>query len=214
MKKILLIGDSIRRGYDYVVNEALENVAEVYYPEDNCRFAQYVLRHLKDWKEQLGLGDDVDLVHWNCGLWDTLELYEDGTLTPLPYYEHFIDRICRQMKILFPKAKFIFATSTPVLENNYPNPRIGTRHNAETRKFNKAAAEIVKKYGHTVNDLYSLMEGVPESYHSDMTHFYTPEGTKIISAKVISTIAECLEIPNSEINYELDINRKVAVVGL
>ncbi len=214
MKKILLIGDSIRRGYDTVVKEAFKDVAEVYFPEENCRFAQYILRHLGDWKAHFGLGDDVDLVHWNCGLWDTLELFEDGTLTPLPFYENFIERICRQMKILFPKAKFIFATSTPVLEEGYLNPQVNTRHNSETQKFNKAAIEIVKRHGHIVNDLYKLMDGVPKSYYSDMTHFYTPEGTKRISSKVITTIAECLDIPKEAINYELEFNNEVDVFGL
>lgn len=71
MKKVLLIGDSIRAGYDKYLKKALEDVAEVYYPSDNCRFAEYVLRHLHDWKQGLGL-DEVDLVHWNAGLWDTL----------------------------------------------------------------------------------------------------------------------------------------------
>ena len=32
MKKIVLIGDSIRMGYDKYVKMALEGVAEVYYP--------------------------------------------------------------------------------------------------------------------------------------------------------------------------------------
>ena len=44
MKKIVLIGDSIRMGYDKYVKEALDGVADVYYPGENCRFAQYTLR--------------------------------------------------------------------------------------------------------------------------------------------------------------------------
>ena len=31
-------------GYDKYVKEALAGAAEVYYPEENCRFAEYVLR--------------------------------------------------------------------------------------------------------------------------------------------------------------------------
>ena len=74
MKKILLIGDSIRMGYDKYVKEALKDSAEVYYPEENCRFAEYVLRYAHEWKKKLGCPDDPDLVHWNAGLWDALEL--------------------------------------------------------------------------------------------------------------------------------------------
>ncbi len=40
MKKVLLIGDSIRMGYDKYVKDALNEVAEVYYPTENCRFSE------------------------------------------------------------------------------------------------------------------------------------------------------------------------------
>ena len=43
MKKILLIGDSIRQGYDYYIKMAFEKSAEVYYPGDNCRFTGYIV---------------------------------------------------------------------------------------------------------------------------------------------------------------------------
>ena len=46
MKKVLLIGDSIRQGYDRYVKMSLEGEAEVFYPEENCRFSVYVLRDL------------------------------------------------------------------------------------------------------------------------------------------------------------------------
>lgn len=39
MKKILILGDSIRQGYDKYVKMSFQDVAEVYYPGDNCRFA-------------------------------------------------------------------------------------------------------------------------------------------------------------------------------
>ena len=48
MKKIILIGDSIRQGYDKYVKMAFEGVAEVYYPTDNCRFTTYILRHISE----------------------------------------------------------------------------------------------------------------------------------------------------------------------
>ena len=72
MKKIVLIGDSIRMGYDKYVRAALDGKAEVLFPEENSRFAEYVLRAVIDWKREGKWGDDVDVVHWNAGLWDTL----------------------------------------------------------------------------------------------------------------------------------------------
>ena len=115
MKKIVLLGDSIRRGYDSYTKMAFKDVAEVYYPEDNCRFAAYTLRHLPDWKNNFGCGDDVDCVHWNAGLWDCLVLASDGEhVTPIDIYKYYIERVCVAIEKLFPSAKVIFATSTPV----------------------------------------------------------------------------------------------------
>lgn len=192
MKKVLLIGDSIRMGYDKYVKHSLEGFCEVYYPSDNCRFAQYVLRHISDWKITLGLGDDVDVVHWNAGHWDTLVLYEDGCLTPPEFYEYFIDKICKRIKVLFPNAKVIFATSTPVVENRFTNPCVAYRKNCDIEKYNDIAIKKVKEYGFLVNDLYSMTKELPENYYSDMTHLYTPEGTQILTNAVIKAIGSAL----------------------
>ena len=116
MKKIVLIGDSIRMGYDKYIKDALSDTAEVFYPSENCRFAEYVLRYIHEWKTEGNWGDDVDLVHWNAGLWDVLELFGDEPLTSLSYYREAIIRIDKRLRMLFPKAKFVFATSTNVSE--------------------------------------------------------------------------------------------------
>ena len=110
MKNVLLIGDSIRAGYDKAVKKSLEGKAEVYFPEENCRFASYVLRHFHEY-----MGDvKFDVVHWNAGLWDNLRLFGEEPHTPIDIYAYYIDRICIRIKKLCPDAKVIFATSTSV----------------------------------------------------------------------------------------------------
>ena len=117
--KIVLIGDSIRAGYDKYVKMAFDGVAEVYYPQVNCRFTSHILRHITDWKEKMNCGDDVDLVHWNAGVWDNLILLDNRNHTEIEVYRENVDRICQFIKMLFPKAKMIFATSTPVDEERF-----------------------------------------------------------------------------------------------
>ena len=213
MKKIFLVGDSIRKGYDSYVKYALRDCCEVYYPEDNCRFAQYVLRHISDWKSELGLSDDVDVVHWNAGLWDTLTLFSDECLTPPDFYRYFIDKICKRIKVLFPNAKVIFATSTPVLEHKYPNPAVSIRYNVDVAKYNEIAKEVVTSHGFAINDLYAVVERLGESYYSDMTHLYTPEGTQIITNKVLSAIGEALGCEFKEFTLT-DYTAATNVIGL
>lgn len=59
MDNIYLIGDSIRcgsvksPGYKIFVREKLKGRCNVYSPNENCRFAQYTLRGLCDWVNQV-----------------------------------------------------------------------------------------------------------------------------------------------------------------
>ena len=198
MKKVLLIGDSTRQGYDQYVKHALKDTCEVYYPNDNCRFAQYVLRHIYDWKNDLGLGDDVDVIHWNAGLWDTLILYQDGCLTPPEFYAYFIDKICKRIKVLFPNAKVIFATSTPIVENRFTNPSVSYRKNSDVEQYNEIAVKKVHEYGFLINDLYAITKDLPEEYYSDMTHLYTPQGTQLLTNAVIKAIGNALDTEYDE----------------
>ena len=200
MKKIVLIGDSIRMGYDKYVKEALAGTAEVFYPSENCRFAAYVLRYAHEWKKAGKWGDDVDLVHWNAGLWDVMELFDDGPLTSLAYYGEAIARIDRRLRLLFPKAKIVFATSTTVKE--IAPPTNYNRHNATIEAYNAEALRVLAETDTQINDLYSLSASFPDSYRSDWVHFYTPEGTEAIGGRVLSVICEQLGITPSQINIE------------
>lgn len=200
MKKVFLIGDSIRMGYDKYIKEALAGTAEVFYPSENCKFAEYVLRFAHEWKKNLQIPDDIDLIHWNAGLWDALELFGDEPLTSLSYYEEAIGRIDKRLRMLFPKAKIVFATSTNVNEK-MASPDF-FRHNATIEKYNEAARRALQNTDTKINDLYSLTASVPDSYRSDWVHFYTPEGTELIGRRVLSVICDLLDISPEEVNIE------------
>ena len=211
MKKILLIGDSIRLGYDKYVKMAFEDAAEVYYPEENCRFAAFVFRHLDEWKTSLGCGDDVDLVHWNAGLWDDLILQDGVHMTPIDIYKFYIERTCNMIKILFPKAKMIFATSTPVQEELFLGNK---RYNRDTEEYNRAAAEIVKKHGGEINDLYSLAKASPVEWHSDLTHYYTKEGARMLADQVVKSIENTLGIQGKVLDYDALFAETEKILGV
>ncbi|MBQ4528682.1 MAG: hypothetical protein II998_11500 [Clostridia bacterium] len=211
MKKVLLIGDSIRMGYDTYTKMAFESSAEVYFPKDNCRFTGYIIRHLHDWKNELKLGNDIDLVHWNAGLWDDLVMLDSKHHTSLDIYKENIDRICNIIKILFPDAKMIFATSTPVQEELFT---VCKRYNRDTEAYNSAAIEIVKKHGGEINDLYTLMKNAPIEYHSDLTHYYTKEGTRLITNQVVNCIEKVLDIKGTVLNYDKLFAKNEGVIGI
>ncbi len=196
MKNLLLIGDSIRLGYDKSVKKTLEGKANVFFPEENCRFASYVLRYFHEYLEQTNA--DIDVIHWNTGLWDCLRLFEEEPHTPIEVYAYYIDRICVRIKKLCPDAKVIFATNTSVISEEMGKDF--KRYNEEIEAYNKAAVDVVKKYGFEVNDLYAVSTALPNEAHSDPVHYYTTMGTEAFTNQVLSVVAPYLDI-KEELNY-------------
>ncbi|MCL6457702.1 MAG: SGNH/GDSL hydrolase family protein [Gorillibacterium sp.] len=148
MKKVLLLGDSIRLGYQPFVESGLAGQAEVVAPEENCRFAKYTLWGVNLWIGELG---KPDIVHWNNGLWD---LHHEApmveTLTSLEEYLETLSRILNELKRT--GARVIFATTTPV-----PDDAVG-RSNAEIDRYNAAAVALMKVQGIEINDLNHLVK--------------------------------------------------------
>jgi len=200
MKKIVLIGDSIRMGYDKYVKEALEGVAEVYYPTENCRFSQYTLRYLHEWKRKGEWPDDVDLVHWNVGLWDVAEIYGEEPLSSPAHYTEMIARIDQRIRMLFPKAKVVFATSTAVREEGYKG--VFHRYNATIEKYNALAQATLAHTDTVINDLYTHSLHATPEHCSDMTHYSTPKGAAYMGNKVLSVICGMLDISATEVKAD------------
>ena len=200
MKNIVLYGDSIRMGYDKYVKEALSGEADVYYPSENCRFAVYTLRYIAEWKTKGGYPDDIDLVHWNAGLWDVTEMYGEEPLTRIDAYADLILRIYKRIRFIYPSAKIVFATSTAVREEGYN--KSFKRRNSVIRDYNRAAIEALKDTDCIINDLYAVTEGCPDECCSDMTHFNTPKGAELVGGKVIEVICRELGIKRTDIDTD------------
>ncbi len=197
MKNVFLIGDSIRYGahtvsennelspgYGIYVKEMLEGKANVYAPDENCRFAQYTLRFLRKWAKRVPAAE-IDVVHWNNGLWDVLREFDDEPLTPVEFYGDLLKRIYKRIRLLFPNAKVIFALSTSVKEEWY-KPTF-YRYNKEIEEYNKKALEVMKELGVELNDLYTLSASFDDSMRADATHF-NDEGSKALAEQVVKVI--------------------------
>ena len=196
MKNVLLLGDSIRMGYDKSVRKTLEGKANVIFPEENCRFASYLLRYFHEYLKDIK-GEDIDVVHWNAGLWDCLRLFEEDMHTPIDVYAYYIDRICIRIKKICPNAHVMFATSTKVISEKMSNDF--KRYNEDIEKYNEVAIEVVKKHGFMINDLYALSVTLPKEAHSDAVHYYTQTGTEAFTKQVLSFI-----VPELNIDEELE----------
>ena len=199
MKKIFLIGDSIRfgapgsPGYGVYVKEKLAGKAEVYAPNENCRFAQHTLRYLHEWAE-ISPKEEIDVVHWNNGLWDALHLLGDEAFTELDYYGKTLVRIYKRIRLVFPNAKVIFALSTSVKEE-WAHPEF-FRKNSEIEQYNKKAVEVLAPLGVEINDLYSVSKAFADDLRSDWVH-YGEKASRILADAVIE---KCFEAASNEKN--------------
>ena len=167
------------------VKKTLEGKVNVIYPDENCRFASYVLREFHEYLKDVK-GEDIDVVHWNAGLWDCLRLFGEEPHTPIDVYAYYIDRICVRIKKICPNAKIIFATSTRVISEKMSKDF--KRYNEEIEKYNEAAVNVVKKHGFKINELYAVSASLPEEAHSDPVHYYTPMGTEAFTNQLLSCV--------------------------
>lgn len=189
MKKLYLIGDSIRMGYSPFVRAALDGIAEVYEPYENCRFAAYTYYALGDWEHNMRVGEDLNVVHWNVGLHDCIHFCEDDVMTPPEMYGCYVKRIYNRLKFLYPDAKQVFATSTPVDEDGYSIWL--SRKNSKIDILNETALKVLSVSDITINDLHSAAR--PE-YRSDMTHYNTPAGREAFTKAVLKSVCPALGI--------------------
>ena len=180
MKNILLLGDSIRLiGYGTKVPELLGSEYKVFQPTDNCRFSQYTRRFLRDWFPK---DEEIDVVHWNNGIWDCCEYYGDGCLTPPEFY---CDTMVRIARILKTKAKkVIFATTTPVADP-YEYAK-----SSSIELYNSLIVPKLEAEGLIINDLYSFVKPNVDSFIcSDRVHL-TPAGIDACAERVCEVLRE------------------------
>lgn len=205
MKKLYLIGDSIRMGYAPFVREALRGQAEVFWPNENCRFSSYTYYALGDWEAQLRVGEDCDVVHWNVGLHDIIRFTGDEPVRTSETYGAYLERIIQRIYFLYPNATQIFANTTPVLEEQH-NFWLD-RKNSDIDTINKVADDIMSKNGIRINDLHSVI--TPECF-SDKCHFNNPIGRETTVEAVLKVVCPILNIDYNTITMPNFSDEKTA----
>ena len=185
MKKIALLGDSIRQiGYGKHVPAMLGEEYQVYQPSDNCRFAKHTMRMIYDLKKEL---EGSDVIHWNNGIWDTVDYFGDGPFSTL---EDYIDTMVRIAKILKGYSKkVIFATTTPGKGSGH------TARNELVVVYNRELVKELEKLGVLINDLYSTVNANKEEYICQDNLHLSDVGEKVLAEQVCKHIvAACKDL--------------------
>ncbi len=193
MQRVVLLGDSIRLGYENHVRALLEGRAEVFSPAENCRFAGYMFIGIPAWARECGSPEEVSLVHWNSGHWDCAH-FDDSpeAYCTVEEYAAWLLRVHGAIVKHFPNAQIVFATTTLVDMAQYP-AMASKRSNDEIGAYNAAAIKVMRNLGVPIDDLAGLSSGFPPSYYADAVHM-NEQGNLALAKQVVDVIARYLKI--------------------
>jgi len=206
MKNVLLIGDSIRLGYQDRVRELLGDDVQVFSPNENCRYTKFTLWGMFSWMQGWG-NPHIDVIHWNTGCWDLHRCTADGEIfTPIDEYIEVNRRLAIQMESY--TDKLIWATILPGgkgLDKHEPvnyvvnmeAPKVYLTDymepwNADVKRYNEACSKMMRERGIVVNDLYSLIVNDTDKYISDDGIHPNGDGYEVLAQKVAAEIKKML----------------------
>ena len=185
MKRVLLLGDSIRLGYCEKVGELLKGKAEVCWPQENCRFALYAVVSMNNLAYEVGNADTVDVVHWNCGQWDVAQFGALGRpLMSVEEYSDALKRVHERIRQVFPNAKIIFALTTPLCDDI---PLSAPRTTEDVIRYNEAARKVMDELNVPIDDLFEAAKEIPDELYADGVH-YKPEGYQVLAEAVVRAL--------------------------
>jgi lysophospholipase L1-like esterase len=157
LPRVLLIGDSVSRGYTQAVRKSLSDQMNI----------------------DVWLGDGKwDLIHFNFGIHDRN--------TPIADYQQRLEQLIERMQKT--GAKLVWASSTPC-----PDTKDGKYKAAPIPERNTAAADIMKKHGIAIDDLFTaITPHLATMQNPDDVHF-NAQGYDFLGQTVAKAISEALK---------------------
>lgn len=188
LPRVLLIGDSVSRGYTQAVRKELRGVANVHRAPENCGPVANGLRKLDVW-----LGDKKwDLIHFNFGI-------HDRATPPADYatrMEELLDRLEKS------GARIVWASTTPIPDD----PSKGQK-SASIVERNAVAAGIIQKRGHGMDDLFLKVSPSLDVYQNPNDVHFNAAGYDFLGAQVAESIrAELKSAARAEEKSSVRVN--------
>lgn len=174
LPRVLLIGDSVSRGYTQAVRRELAGVANVHRAPANCGPTASGLKNIDVW-----LGDGKwDLIHFNFGIHDRN--------TPLPDYLQRLELLIKRMRQT--GAKLVWASTTPI-----PDSPDGKQTARSIVERNAAAAELMHTHGVAIDDLFSAITPHLEALQNPNDVHFNAKGYDFLGKQVADFIEQELK---------------------
>ncbi len=185
MKSIILIGDSIRVGYQEYTTRQLKDVARLWWPSQNGGPTSKIVANLDEWVTSR----QPDVVHINAGLHDIKRPrtatggVDENQVPPAEYRKNVENILADIMK--HTKARVFWATTTPVIyERNHASRPIDL-FEEDVREYNGISVDVATKLGVEIDELYQVVVdgGTERLLGPDGIHF-TDEGYRLLGQTV------------------------------
>lgn len=175
LPRVLLIGDSVSRGYTLAARAALAGKANVHRAPENCGPTANGLKKLDIW---LGKGR-WEVIHFNFGIHDRA--------TPAADYEQRLNDIVTRLKAT--GAKVIWASTTPIP----PDTKDGPSATQAIVDKNSIAAKVAAAQGIATDDLFTFITPhLAEAQNPKDVHF-NAKGYDLLGQQVSRSVLEVLK---------------------
>ncbi len=165
LTRVLLIGDSVSRGYTQPTRKVLAGKANVHRAPANCGPTASGLKNLDVW---LGEGK-WDVIHFNFGIHDRA--------TPAADYVKRLEEIVGRLEKT--GAKIIWTSTTPI-----PDDPAHKQTAASIIEKNALAAEVMKKHGIPTDDLFTAITPHLAKLQNPNDVHFTGEGYDFLGTQV------------------------------
>jgi lysophospholipase L1-like esterase len=180
LPRVLLIGDSITKGYGPEVEKLLNGKA---YVARVCTSKAVGDPALPKQLAAFLTETNFDVIHFNVGM--------HGWAYSEDEYKRYLPELLGEIRKDAPNAKLIWANTTPVRKDTSPGPT-----NDRIHARNAIADEFFLSQGVQIDDLNALMTPHAD-LHTDDVHFKA-SGYAIAAADVAQQISKLLPTPTTQ----------------
>ncbi len=174
LPRVLLIGDSVSRGYTQAVRREMKGEANVHRAPANCGPTATGLKKLDIW-----LGDgNWDAIHFNFGIHDRK--------TPPADYEQRLEEIVTRLKAT--GATVLWASTTPIPPDGKEGPEMTTA----IVERNAIATEVMKRNGVATDDLFTFITPHLDEVQNPQDVHFNSEGYDLLGSQVAKAIREAI----------------------
>lgn len=175
LPRVLLIGDSVSRGYTQAVRAALEGKMNVHRAPENCGPTANGLKKIEVW---LGEGK-WDVIHFNFGIHDRNTAAGD--------YGQRLQQLVERMSKT--GAKLVWATTTPIPDDAAKNQRASS-----IVEKNEVAAEVMRAAGVVSDDLFGAVTPHLGAFQNPNDVHFNANGYEFLGKQVASSLQAALNL--------------------